>query len=240
MWCLLAGKLTVLISYSIVLQTIKSINELNSLNTILGWFLIEHLFEEYNKTAGKFFLINRDFRDLIKNVLIVIRNVVGFAYFLTLLELLLGIFLLIILIYCLYYLFFINKVKGVKNEMLILVYYSFIIYILLVKFIMSLNWFDVCFLVKSFVIFYLNFLVLYCFYLAISFLFNQFKHFSKKLKLKSRNILLVRIPFYSLNVCFFFINLFFIISFASSENNNVIQELFVKMLLFYSFIYYKV
>jgi len=238
MWCLLAGKLMALISYSIILQTIESINELNYLNTIFGWFLVEHLFEEYSKTAGKFFLVNRDFRNLIKNVLIVIRNVIGFAYFLTLVELLLSISLLITLIYCLYYLFFINKVKGVKNEMLILAYYSFIIYVLLIKLIISFNWFDVCFLVKSFLIFSFNFLILYYFYLAICFLFNQFKCFSKKLKIRQRNVLIVKIPFYLLNMCFLFIILCYIISFTSTQNNNVIQEIFAKILLFYSFIYY--
>lgn len=239
MWCLLAGKLMALISYSIILQTIESINELNYLNTIFGWFLVEHLFEEYSKTAGKFFLVNRDFRNLIKNVLIVIRNVIGFAYFLTLVELLLSISLLITLIYCLYYLFFINKVKGVKNEMLILAYYSFIIYVLLIKLIISFNWFDVCFLVKSFLIFYFNFLILYYFYLAICFLFNQFKCFSKKLKIRQRNVLIVKIPFYLLNMCFLLIILCYIILFISTQNNNVIQEIFAKILLFYSFIYYK-
>ena len=239
MWCLLAGKLMALISYSIILQTIESINELNYLNTIFGWFLVEHLFEEYSKTAGKFFLVNRDFRNLIKNVLTVIRNVIGFAYFLTLVELLLSISLLITLIYCLYYLFFINKVKGVKNEMLILAYYSFIIYVLLIKLIISFNWFDVCFLVKSFLIFYFNFLILYYFYLAICFLFNQFKCFSKKLKIRQRNVLIVKIPFYLLNMCFLFIILCYIILFISTQNNNVIQEIFAKILLFYSFIYYK-
>ncbi len=240
MWCLLAGKLIALTSYSIILQTIENINELNYLNTIFGWFLVEHLSEEYSKTAGKFFLVNRDFRNLIRNVLIVIRNIIGFAYFLTLIELLLSISLLITLIYCLYYLFFINKVKGVKNEMLILAYYSFIIYVLLIKLIISFNWFDVCFLVKSFVIFYFNFLVLYSFYLSFCFLFNQSKRFSKKLKIKQKNVVIVKILFYSLNTGFLFIILFYIISFTSTQSNNVIQEIFAKILLFYSFIYYTI
>lgn len=231
MWCLLAGKLMALTSYSVILQTIENINELNYVNTIFGWFLVEHLFEEYFKTAGKFFLVNRDFRNLIKNILIVTRNIIGFAYFLTLVELLLSISLLITLTYCLYNLFITNKVKGIKNEMLIFAYYSFIMYVLLLKLTISFNWFDVCFLIKSFVIFYF-------FYISICFSLNLFKRFSKELKIKQKSVLPVKTFFYFLNMCFLFAILLYIIAFTSTQTNNVVQEIFVKILLFYSFIYF--
>ncbi len=231
MWCLLAGKLMALTSYSITLQTIENINELNYVNTVFGWFLVEHLFEEYSKTAGKFFLVNQDFRNLIKNILIVIRNIIGFAYFLTLVELLLSISLLIKLTYCLYKLFIVNEVKGIKNEMLIFAYYSFIMYVLLLKLIISFNWFDVCFLIKSFVIFYY-------FYLSVCSSLNLFRRFNKEVKIKQKSVLPVKIFFYFLNMCFLFVNLLYIVMFTSTQNNNVVQEISVKILLFYSFIYF--
>ena len=44
---------------------------LDIVNRLFGWFFLEHLFEDYEINAGKFFLINADFRKLIKNFLIV-------------------------------------------------------------------------------------------------------------------------------------------------------------------------
>ncbi len=86
MWYFVAGKV---MSLSTVMALFNLLNngELTlSLEKLLGWFLIEHIFEEYGFTAGKFFLINEDFRTLMKNLLIIARNLTFLAQALDPLE----------------------------------------------------------------------------------------------------------------------------------------------------------
>ena len=83
---------------------------LDIVNRLFGWFFLEHLFEDYEINAGKFFLINADFRKLIKNFLIVVRNIIIWSHLLTFAEFLLTGSTLFLLVYFLFY-FVKTKIK---------------------------------------------------------------------------------------------------------------------------------
>lgn len=76
---LAAGKLIVSISFFVLSDLLFDCGQLGITKRFLGWFLIEHLFEEYCVNSGKFFLINLDFRTLIKNLAVIIRNFIFLA-----------------------------------------------------------------------------------------------------------------------------------------------------------------
>ena len=126
MWYLLAGKLMSLITYFVFYKLLITPYDLNLLNRVFGWFLIEHVYEEYHMTAGEFFFINSDFRTLIKNLLIVVRNILTWSHILTLTEFTLTVSILILLMYFLFHFLKINKIKSKKTEIIILIYYTFV------------------------------------------------------------------------------------------------------------------
>ena len=115
MWYIIAGKIVSLVSYYVFYKVLFEPNTLSVFDQICGWFLIEHIFEDYEKTAGKFFITNSDFRNLIKNFLIIIRNIVFWSHMLTLLEFLLILSTLFLLIFILSY-FFKTKQLGVYKK----------------------------------------------------------------------------------------------------------------------------
>lgn len=86
MWYLISGKLMTAIASAILIKSIKNRNQLNFFDKLTGWFLLEHLFEEYEKTAGKFFTCNEDFRRLILNLFKTARNIVFWSQLITLTE----------------------------------------------------------------------------------------------------------------------------------------------------------
>jgi hypothetical protein len=214
-------------------------NTLSVFDQICGWFLIEHIFEDYKKTAGKFFMTNRDFRNLIKNLLIIIRNIVFWSHMLTLLEFLLIVSILFLSTFTLYYFF---KTKQLQNNLIgivISIYYIFITYVLLLKIVVSYKWFDVYFIFKpilnmslflAFLLFiYLVFFIIYTYIVETANQQNSFLLFK---------VLLVKTCFYLLSfsfICFCFLNVFL---FLSLFNDNILQELIFKKLIFYIYVFY--
>ncbi len=236
MWYFFAGKLIALISYSSFNNLLIHFYDLNLLNKIVGWFFIEHVFEEYNKTSGKFFLINKDFRNLLKNLLILNRNILFWSQFLTLTELLLTISLLSLIVYFSIYLICKNKIRGKSKEVLILLYYVFLIYLLLLKSVIFLNWFDVCFMFKSIIIFSFICSISIFIYLKIITLYNLTLY---NLKFKKTQIFFIKSFFYLLTIG--------LLNYSCTElwltfnlcNNNIMQELFISILLPYTYVYIK-
>merc|ERR1712157_233617 len=96
-----AGKIMSLVCYFVLVKLFINLNELHVIDKSIGWFLFEHIYEEYGVSAGKFFLINEDFRSLIKNFLLLARNIILFSFFKTLLE-----FFFIFLLLALYFFLF--------------------------------------------------------------------------------------------------------------------------------------
>lgn len=79
----IVGNILSLFTYSLYFSCLNNIEKLHTVEIFLGWFLLEHVFEEYDTTAGKLFLNYEDFRTLIKNILFLIRNLVFVAQILT-------------------------------------------------------------------------------------------------------------------------------------------------------------
>ena len=61
---LITGKLLSLKSYSLYFS-VCHLEDLETIENLFGWFLLEHVFEEYETTPGKLFIIYEDFRTLI-------------------------------------------------------------------------------------------------------------------------------------------------------------------------------
>ena len=236
MWCVFAGKLITLISYLSFNNLLIYSNNLNLLNRVVGWFFIEHVFEEYNKTAGKFFLNNKDFRNLFKNLLILSRNILLWSQFLTLIELLLTISLLILIIYCLIYLIYQDKVKGKSKEVLILIYYIFLIYVLLLKNVIFLNWFDIFFILKAITILFFVCSIFIFICLNIITFYNLVLY---SLRFKRTQIFFIKSLFYFLTISLLSIVYIRLWSNFNLHNNNIIQELIISILLPYTYIYVK-
>ena len=223
------------VSYFVFYKVALDPTDLNLLDRLFGWFFFEHVFEEYAITAGKFFLINEDFRTLITNVLIVIRNILILSHFLTLTEFLLTISVLLLLTYFLFYFLKINKIGGKKNEVGILIYYTFVIYILLIKTFVSFDLFDIYFIFKPISALVVTFFVpLIFFWLCLK---RYYKASRSNKSLKSQ-VFLVKTILYLL--CLLIIGLIFINSLSTTNflSNNFLQEFLIKIVIIYTCIYY--
>jgi lysylphosphatidylglycerol synthetase-like protein (DUF2156 family) len=237
MWYLFAGKLMSLIAYFVFYKLLINLNDLNLLDRVFGWFFVEHVFEEYNKNAGKFFLTNGDFRNLIKNLLVIIRNILIWSHLLTLTEFLLTVSILILLVYFLFYFLKINKIKGKKVEVVIFVYYTLIIYILLLKTFVSFNLFDIYFIFKPILAISFVPVIMFFFYLTAMAYYRYIINNKNNLSVK---IVLVKISFYIFIVFVIavaFVNALLIVNFLS---DNFLQEFLMKFLLIYTYIYYRI
>ena len=100
---LISGKILSFIVYKLCLEffIVKKMHSLTILQCSVGWFLIEHIFEEYKTTAGKLFLINEDFRTVITNSVLIINNLILNIYNIGFLTIFL----------CLVTIFWLNKIK---------------------------------------------------------------------------------------------------------------------------------
>lgn len=233
MWYLFAGKFMSLITYFVIYKLLITPCELNLLNRVFGWFLIEHIYEEYNMTAGEFFFVNSDFRTLIKNLLIVVRNILTWSHVLTLTEFILTISILILLTYFLFYFLKTNKLKDKKTEIVILVYYTFVIYILLLKAFASFNMFDIYFIFKPILV------IIFCLFVIFSVGKAGFIYYGSILNNKLNILIkLIKFSFYVLTIFFIILMFFKSLVFVNSLNNNFLQEFVIKILLVYTYIYY--
>ena len=86
MWYFISGKSMSLLVFVVLVKSLQNFIDLSLFESSIGWFLMEHVFEEYSLTAGKFFLINGDFRTLIKNFIVIIRNIIILPQIFILLE----------------------------------------------------------------------------------------------------------------------------------------------------------
>lgn len=235
MWYLIAGKFMSLTLYFIFCKTFICTNELNLLDRVIGWFFVEHLFEEYNIPAGKFFLTNIDFRTLLKNVLIIFRNVFVWSHFVTLTEFILTISILILVIYFLVYFLKSNKINASVREIFILSYYLVVFYLLLLKTFFSFDLFDIYFIFKPItaVLFLCS-----CFFIAIRFYFFYLILSVLNAMIRRCFVIFIKLIFYSL--IFLYLNTLFFsfLSITFELNNCLVQEFLIKILIVYAYVYY--
>lgn len=229
MWYLIAGKLMSFIAYISFKSLLDlDINNITSIQKFFGWFLIEHMFEEYKKTSGKFFLINEDFRSLIKNILIIVRNVLIWSHFLTFTEFILTVSILVLLTYFLIYFLRLTKTKNILRESVLFIYYLLVMFVLGFNLFLSFNLFDLCFIFNPVIILLI---LLFINYKILNFLYRYASNTQKKL-------IILKIFFYV--GCFVFINLIFLNSvlIINIFNDNIVQESVLKVLIIYIYCYY--
>ena len=100
MWYFAAGRLMSFLTIALVLKLSHNFLGLVAYERFFGWFLVEHVFEDYDLTSGKLFLVSEDFRTLIKNLLVITRNFIFLAQVFTPFEFLfVSSFLLIVFIF---------------------------------------------------------------------------------------------------------------------------------------------
>lgn len=200
-------------------------NYLNAIIKFFGWFLLEHIEEEYKKTAGKFFLINEDFRRLIKNLLIVTRNVLFWSHLITLLEFILIWSVLILLIYFLFYCLKLKRIKNILLESVLFIYYLSIILFLSLNLYFSFNWFDLCFIFNPIITLLV---LLFIKFKILMYLYNYI------IKNNQNKIILFKI---FLALLFLFMVFFCFVFSVNLVDNNLIQENVIKFLIIYLYIY---
>lgn len=235
MWYLIAGKFMTLLIYFIFSKASLFINDLNLLDRLIGWFFVEHLFEEHNLHSGKFFLTNLNFRVLIKNSFIILRNVFIWSHFITLMEFVVIIPILFLITYFLSYFFKLKRIKFRIIEVFIFVYYCFIIHLLILKTFLSFDLFDIYFIFKPIIIILFTISsssIAVRFYSLLLFLFVS------NARVQPFLVIFIKIICYSL-IFLFLISLFLgflLITFESTY--NMIQECFIKLLIVYTYTYY--
>ena len=229
-----ASRLMSLISYFVFYKLFINSTDLNLLDRSFGWFLIEHIFEEYSMTPGKFFLTSIDFRTLIKNFLIIVRNVLVWSHFWTLLEFILTISVLILLFFVLFYFFEANIIKK-RKEVAILSYYVSVIYATILRTFILFNLFDIYFIFKPIFIFVTFFFIVR--HLCKAIVGFYYIILSKRNKIDF-TVTGIKTIFYI--VCVFVISLV-LINIVLTTNiiaDNLSQEFLVKILLLYTYWYY--
>jgi hypothetical protein len=160
MWYIISGKLMSGLCLTILSKSLAPISNLILFESSMGWFLFEHVFEEYHLTAGKFFLINEDFRTLVRNSVVIIRNFIFLAQALNPLE-----FITIYLILMFTYFFYKNKhFKDFVRIIILISYYflfeSFLVFNFYIFCILLINILPIYFLIITlwfyFYLIYLN------------------------------------------------------------------------------------
>ena len=239
-WVFLIGNLISNIVY-VLLDVILINNEnLQLIQKTLSWFLIEHIYEYYQKNTGKFFLTNRDFRQkLILNIFILLRNILFWSYFTTLFEficLILNItFLSYILFLCMYY-----DTKEIKlNQFLFFTFYSLFLMTIFFKFY-EFTYLDLYYILKPILFFIQVLTSLYCIIIYFYLILNFFFLYLSNLHINFLNLLFLicKTFFYHVVVILCLMIVLGLLILYHKINNNFMQEFFILILYVYSFILY--
>ena len=206
---------------------IFNLNYLTTLENVFGWFLIEHVFEEYSMNAGKLFIVYEDFRTLIINILLIIRNLFFIAQFFTPFEfLLINCFLITLIIICN------NNVKFKKFKFLL----SFVYLSILNSFIFV----DTIFILNVFVLISVLHFLTKCVITYISLIY--FTVFTKLSNLNKYNFYIklnfIKISLIIILVCKCFFAYLIYLDMYSKFDNNFIQEFVLKLLTLYLYFIY--
>nr|YP_010377458.1 hypothetical protein NDB36_mgp19 [Hemiaulus sinensis]QYB23194.1 hypothetical protein [Hemiaulus sinensis] len=230
---ILVGKLMSLCVYYLLFNLLNSFNLLDNLyilERLLCWFLVEHVSDLYSQTAGKLFLVNKDFRELILNTLISFISVIILSYFSTLIEFSILIFLIGSLIYTMFYL--INSKNVViyyLNSIFLVIWCSVIISVLTFRIYSNFTWFDFAFMFQPLLICFAFSLNFYCLYL---FIFNFVTLIKKvycninfnKFSYKVFKIVLIKLKIY----CFVFMFIFLCSLVIGLKNDIFLNEYFFQ------------
>ena len=226
-----------LVCYFVLVKLFINLNELQVIDKSIGCFLFEHIYEEYSVTAGKFFLINEDFRSLIKNFLLLTRNIVLFSFFKTLLEFFFVFLLVFLYFFIFFYLLYLLNVKESERKNLsnlfFIYFYGFLFFIFFRQLFVIFTWYDLYLLFNLSIVFLLvGFVILIVFYFVKKFFLER--SIFNYVKLLSMKIFFYFFMLLSIVFCF----LHYLVFIDLCVTNNVIQETCLNLLFFYTYFYY--
>lgn len=226
MWCLVSGRFMSLFVFLLIYRLLHTFSELMLFEKLIGWFLVDHMLEEYNVTSGKFFLINEDYRLLVENLTILGKNVVVLTQSLTTSN-----FIQVNLVLLLITLFIYQQLPKYRMYLLVFICYSVSLQTVL---IVNFNFFVS--LIKTITIFFIFCLSLYLyFYILIIGSINR----CSISKLKQVCIIsFLKIVFCLLSFLIFILMLALTFCFFSYNTDNIFLELIVKVLAPYTYFYY--
>ena len=223
---LITGKLLSLKSYSLYFSVCHS-EYLETIENLLGWFLLEHVFEEYETTPGKLFIIYEDFRTLMVNLLRIIRNLLFVAQFFTEQEFFLINFLLILLI--------ITNKKKLKFDN-----FKFFLAFIYLNVINSFFFLSISNIFYAFVYVIFVYLSVFCVinYLFLVYWYVFIQLISKKLHNLCLKIISIKlIVFITIFLVCMLLFLFYL-NLCAKINDNLALELVIKSLIIYLYKYY--
>lgn len=235
MWYFFAGNFMSAMCYFALYKGALNPTDLTALDRLFGWFLLEHLFEDYRATAGKFFLNNIDFRTLVKNFLIVVRNIIVWSHFITFSEFLLTGSTLLLLSYFLYCSIKPKNLCTNKTTITIFTYYTLIFYFLFLKIIKTFNLFDLCLIFKPISLLVSVFAAIHVTFKIFLSIFPNL--FTKIFKL-SNQIVALKAMYLLLFLTFLYLWAFKSLLCLSYLNDNFFQEFLTKIVAVYFYFYY--
>ena len=240
-WFFFTGNIISQIVYILLDKILINQKKLQFIHKTLGWFFIEHVWEDYQKHTGKFFLTNKDFRQkLTLNVFILFRNIVFWSYFTTLFEFACILLILTFLSYILFLYFFYDTKKTKLKKLVLLVFYFVLSTILALK-LTEFTCSDIYYVLKP-LFFFVQFIIsIYCIIIYISLLLHLFIHFLYNFKIDflSYIYLILKTIFYFGFATLCLTCIVHILILNHKTSNNFLQEFFLLILyIIYLFFYF--
>lgn len=238
-WSLIAGKSMGFMFQFLLIKLFKdfSFSNFNALEKSISWFLVEHVFDHYNLTSGKFFMINEDFRRLITNFFKIVRDLIYWSHIITITEL----FTLVFSVCCLIYLSFVNFYSefNVKKYTLRNFMYCLFISTLMFKIYFRYTKFDVFFVLRPLGIWFDCVCVVFCVYLFCLVLYTYVLYYNANTSLILHiKYLIVKSYFYFVYFCITLYSAYSVLFLENAASNNFIQELILKFIFVYTYSYY--
>lgn len=240
-WVFFTGKIISDMVYILLQNILINKENLQLVHKTLGWFFIDHIWEDYQKNTGKFFLTNRDFRQkLTLNIFILLRNILFWSYFTTLFELTCLILILTFLSYILFLCFFYYP-KKTKLKKLIFPALCCILFIILFLKLTEFTYLDIYYILKPLFFLIQLIIITYCLVIYFYLILNFVIHFLPDLKIDFLNViyLILKIISYCVLAILCLTVIVHIVLSNHKTSNNFLQEFFLSLFyLIYVFFYF--
>ena len=226
MFYLISGKILSVLVFLLIFKLFNFFPDLILLEKAAGWFLVDHILEAYSYTASKFFLVNEDFRSLVKNLIGLACNVWCFAHQLTPLKCLYLMFSL----GCVFF-FLTNTNLHTKSKVLVTISYLYILYMCLI-----VNVYFIFYVFKFLLCFYIFCVILslYCYLinlvLTLECSINSVKQFLL--------MLIIKVLIYMFLILVLGALLFNLVCIFCDTGDNCLLEGIFKLLIPYSYLYF--
>ena len=227
MWYLIVGRVLTILTYSVYLNYVYELKKINTVEIFLGWFLLEHIFEEYCMTPSKLFLTYEDFRMLIVNIFLLARNIFFMAQFFTPAEF---IFINVVLIIV------ILKYKKKLKSNVIKVFIT-LIYVFIFNSFLAVNVNLICELLNYVWISYLATIV-FVMYLSVLYQGISFCLLDNQTINSYFNFFFIKLVVYVLLIFLTFLGMFIVLNLYVNLNENFVQEFVLNNLILYLYVYY--